>query len=62
MTEIYVVTDVAENNFTVYQWVFFHIEDAEKCRYQLDKNKGATSTPSTIHKMHIYDSFEEMTK
>lgn len=58
MYKVYIVEKGSE--IVVRRWAFTNLEDAELCRYELDKNKGASSSSSLISILYIFESFDEI--
>ena len=57
MNKIFIVTLGAENRYTILEWAFKNYEDAARLVNHLDKDKGASSTPSSIREINLFDKY-----
>ncbi len=53
MKHVFVVTLGAHNSSSLYQFAFEDLEDAKFFRDDVDKGKGASHNPSTIHVLDV---------
>jgi hypothetical protein len=60
MKDIFVVIMGANNRASMFQFAFHDLDEAKKFRDYLDSGKGASSNPSTIHVLQVYDSAERL--
>lgn len=62
MRQVFVVTLGASNKESMLQFAFHNLEEAKKFRDYVDSRKVASSHPSTIYGLIIYDKAIQLMK
>lgn len=58
--DVFVVTMGANNRASMYQFAFSDLDEAKKFRDHIDSGKGASSVPSTIHVLQVFECADQL--